>query len=96
MTQLDHKESLRHEAWPVFWIMSEFADAFETLAKVAPAVSMFGSARTRPNDPAYHRAVSCAAKLVETDSVVITAGGPEIAGHRLGGPRALAAQAQRP
>ena len=48
MTQLDHKESLRHEAWRVFRIMSEFVDAFETLAKVGPAVSMFGSARTLP------------------------------------------------
>ena len=56
MTQLGHKASLRHEAWPVFRIISEFADAFETLAKVGSAVNMFGSARTRPIDPDYHRA----------------------------------------
>ena len=81
MTQLDHKESLRHEAWPVFWIMSEFVDAFEMLAKVGPAVSMFGSARTRPNDPVYHTAVSCAAKLVEREFVVITGGSPSLTGR---------------
>ncbi len=96
MTQLDHKESLRHEAWRVFRIMSEFVDAFETLAKVGPEVSIFGSARTQPNDPAYHRAVSCAAKLVETDLVVITGGSPGSASHRLGRPRALAEQVPRP
>ena len=81
MTQLDRKESLRHEAWPVFRIMSEFVDAFETLAKVRPAVSMFGSARTRPNDPAYHRAVSCAAKRVEKDFAVITGGSLSLTGR---------------
>ncbi len=81
VTQLDHKESLRHEERRVFRIMREFVDAFETLAKVGPAVSMFGSARTRPNDPAYHRAVSCAAKLVETDFVVITDGRPSLTGR---------------
>ncbi len=81
VTQLDHKESFRHEAWPVFRIMSEFVDGFETLAKVAPAVSMFGSARTGPNGSDYHRAVSCAAKLVETDFVVITGGSPSLTGR---------------
>ncbi len=96
MTQLDHEASVRHEAWPVFRIMSEFVDAFETLATVAPAVSMFGCARTRPNDPVYHTAVSCAAKLVEREFVVITGGSPGSASHRLGRPRALAEQVPRP
>ncbi len=81
VTQLDHKESLRHEERRVFRIMREFVDAFETLAKVGPAVSMFGSARTRPNDPAYHRAVSCAAKRVEKNFAVITVGSPSLTGR---------------
>ncbi len=74
----DHKEALRHEAWRVFRIMSEFVEAFETLARVGPAVSVFGSARTRPENKYYRLAVDCGRKLVEKDFAVITGGGPGI------------------
>ena len=39
----DHKEALTHESWRVFRIMSEFVEAFETLTRIGPAVSVFGS-----------------------------------------------------
>ena len=73
-----HKDALRHESWRVLRIMSEFIDAFDTLARIGPAVSVFGSARTPPTDPWYTAAVECGAKLVQRGFAVITGGGPGI------------------
>lgn len=78
MTQRDHKDALRHESWRVLRIMSEFVEAFDTLSRIAPAVSVFGSARTLPDDKYYHLAVECGAKLAEKGFAVITGGGPGI------------------
>src|SRR5262245_59679137 len=74
----DHKDALRHESWRVFRIMSEFVEAFDTLARIGPAVTVFGSARTVPTDRYYQLAVECAAKLVSRGFAVITGGGPGI------------------
>ncbi len=76
--ELSTKELLRHESWRVFRIMSEFVEAIETLARVGPAVSVFGSARTPASDPFYLKAVECGRALVEKDFAVITGGGPGI------------------
>jgi uncharacterized protein (TIGR00730 family) len=76
--EFDHKEALRHESWRVFRIMSEFVDAIDTMARIAPAVSVFGSARTLPTNRYYQLAVECGRKLVEKDFAVITGGGPGI------------------
>jgi uncharacterized protein (TIGR00730 family) len=73
-----HKESLRHESWRVFRIMSEFVEAFDTLAWLGPAVTVFGSARTPPTDRYYQLAVKCGALLVNRGFAVITGGGPGI------------------
>lgn len=73
-----HKDSLRHESWRVFRIMSEFVESFETMAPIGPAVSVFGSARTPPEDRYYKLAEACGRKLVEKDFAVITGGGPGI------------------
>src|SRR5688572_3447847 len=74
----DLREALRDESWRVFRIMSEFVEAFDTLAKLGPAVSVFGSARTQHADKYYQLAVDCGAKLVQRDFAVITGGGPGI------------------
>ncbi len=74
----DHKDALRHESWRVFRIMSEFVESFDILARIGPAVSVFGSARTKPTDPYYQQAVECGAKLVKRNFAVITGGGPGI------------------
>ena len=71
-------ETLGQEAWRVFRIMSEFVEAFETLAAVGPAVSVFGSSRLAPGDPYYRMAVRLARELVEKDFAVMTGGGPGI------------------
>ncbi|MFH2067104.1 MAG: TIGR00730 family Rossman fold protein [Pseudomonadota bacterium] len=63
------------EAWRLFKIMGEFVDGIETLHDIGPAVSIFGSARTAPNDPSYKRAEKLAARLVKNKFAVITGGG---------------------
>lgn len=74
----NHKGSLQFESWRVFRIMSEFVEAFETLSRLGPAVSVFGSSRTPPADRYYRLAVECGGQLVKKDFAVITGGGPGI------------------
>lgn len=62
----------------MFRIMAEFVEGFETLSAVGPAVSIFGSARTPPDDPAYRVAMTLARRCVEERFAVITGGGPGI------------------
>ncbi|NBC10206.1 MAG: TIGR00730 family Rossman fold protein, partial [Planctomycetes bacterium] len=50
---------LARETWRLFRILSEFVDGFEVMSKVGPAVSVFGSARTQPDHPAYQQAMHC-------------------------------------
>ena len=58
--------------------MSEFVNGFEKMSKIGPCVSIFGSARTKPDDKYYELAVSVANKIVEHGYGVITGGGPGI------------------
>jgi uncharacterized protein (TIGR00730 family) len=67
-----------NESWRIFRIMAEFVDAIETLSRVKHAVSIFGSARTKRDDPCYHKAELLARRLVEKGFGVITGGGPGI------------------
>jgi len=66
------------DPWRIFRIMSEFVDGFEILAKYQPAVTIFGSARTKKNDPYYKLAVKTSSELVRSGFSVITGGGPGI------------------
>jgi len=66
------------DTWRVFRIMSEFVEGFERLSKVGPAVSIFGSARVRPDSPTYALAEDLARLLVEAGFAVITGGGPGV------------------
>ena len=63
------------DSWRMFRIMSEFVDGFEDLAEVTPAVSIFGSARVKPDDPSYRLAELLAGKLAQNGISVITGGG---------------------
>ncbi|MGZ4698836.1 MAG: LOG family protein [Oryzihumus sp.] len=67
---------LHADPWRVMRIQSEFVEGFGALAELGPAVSVFGSARTRPDDPAYALGVKVGRKLVEAGYAVITCGGP--------------------
>lgn len=66
------------DSWRIFRIMSEFVEGFETLGGLGKAVSIFGSARTDPEDPDYQAAEKLAQMLVKHDYAVITGGGPGI------------------
>src|SRR3989339_111104 len=66
------------EAWRVFGIMSEFVSATDRLAQIHPAVSIFGSARTRPDQPYYKLAEEIARMLSDAGFSVISGGGPGI------------------
>ncbi len=74
------------ESWRVFQILAEFVQGFELLPPLAPCVSLFGSARTRPDDPRYTLAMDIARRLSDAGFTVITGGGPGImeAGNRGG------------
>ena len=76
--RLASSRSAAEETWRVFRIMSEFVEGFETMSKVPPAVSVFGSARATPDDPYYRLAERLGAELVGQGFAVITGGGPGI------------------
>jgi uncharacterized protein (TIGR00730 family) len=64
------------DPWRVLRIQSEFVEGFGALAKLGPAVSVFGSARTRREEPEYELGVQVGAALVKAGYAVITGGGP--------------------
>ncbi|WP_181305087.1 TIGR00730 family Rossman fold protein [Rufibacter sp. XAAS-G3-1] len=66
------------DSWQIFKVMSEFVEGFEKMAKIGPCVSIFGSARTKADNPYYLMAEEIAAKLVRHGYGVITGGGPGI------------------
>ncbi len=65
-------------SWTMFKVMAEFVDGFETLNKIGPCISIFGSARTKPGTLYYDMAVKIANKLTEEGYGIITGGGPGI------------------
>src|SRR5260370_6020166 len=79
------------DSWVIFKVMSEFVEGFEKLAKIGPCVTIFGSARVKPNNPYYKIAEDIAEQLVQQGYGVITGGGPGImeagnrGAHRAGG-----------
>ena len=82
-TDLQHQYWLDYfnagDSWRLFRIMSEFVDGFDTLSGIkGPAVSFFGSARTKPEDPYYKLTMSIAGELSRQGYAIITGGGPGI------------------
>jgi uncharacterized protein (TIGR00730 family) len=71
-------EWLHTDPWRVLRIQSEFVEGFGALAELGPAISVFGSARTKRDEPAYALAESLGAKLVAEGFAVITGGGPGV------------------
>jgi uncharacterized protein (TIGR00730 family) len=66
------------ESWRLFRIISEFTEGFEELSDIGFAVTLFGSARTKPTDPYYQAAEEIAALLAEEGFAIISGGGPGI------------------
>jgi len=65
-------------SWQMFTIMAEFIEATEYLSEIRPAVSIYGSARLKPNSPYYKLAMQIARKLSDAGFAVISGGGPGI------------------
>ncbi len=65
-------------SWTMFKVIAEFVDGFETMNRMGPCVSIFGSARTKPDNEYYQLAVAAARELTEAGFGVITGGGPGI------------------
>ena len=66
------------DSWQIFKIMSEFVEGFETMSKIGPCVSVFGSARTKPDNKYYKQAEEIGYLLTQKGYGVITGGGPGI------------------
>ncbi len=64
------------DPWRVLRIQSEFVEGFGALAELGPAIGVFGSARTKPDDPYYAKAEELGRRLADAGFAVITGGGP--------------------
>ena len=65
-------------AWTMFKVIAELVDGFESLNRIGPCVSIFGSARTKSDAPYYQLTVKTAQRLTEAGYGIITGGGPGI------------------
>ena len=75
---LPHQQRFTEDPWRVFRIMAEFVESFDTLGRLGAAVTIFGSARTKADDPYYRSAQAIAKGLSEQGIAIITGGGPGI------------------
>ena len=74
----DWNEVKTNDSWAVFKIMSEFVEGYERMDRIGPCVSIFGSARTKPDNKYYQLAEEIAFQLTQNGYGVITGGGPGI------------------
>jgi uncharacterized protein (TIGR00730 family) len=82
--QRNWNEIKSNDSWSIFKIMGEFVQGFEALQRIGPCISIYGSARMKPDSPVYNDAREVARKLAERGYGVITGGGPGVmeAGNR--------------
>jgi uncharacterized protein (TIGR00730 family) len=76
--EASHSQRIHEDPWRVFKIMAEFVESFDTLSRLPPAVTIFGSARTQPGNLHHGMAEAIAAALARERFAVITGGGPGI------------------
>jgi uncharacterized protein (TIGR00730 family) len=76
--QKNWHEIKSEDSWRIFKIMAEFVEGFEKMARIGPCVSIFGSARTSPDNPYYKLAEEIAFQLTKKGFGIITGGGPGI------------------
>jgi len=97
----DPADFTRTDTWRVMRIMSEFIEGFDNLASVTKGVTIFGSARTSPEDPQYAAAEEVARLLAEKGFAIITGAGPGIMeaanrGAKLAGGRSIGCNIELP
>ena len=74
----DWNEVQTTDTWTIFKVMAEFVEGFSKLSRIGPCVSIFGSARTKPDNKYFKLAEDIAFKLTQQGYGVITGGGPGI------------------
>ncbi|MFZ9586317.1 MAG: TIGR00730 family Rossman fold protein [Crocinitomicaceae bacterium] len=72
----DWSELKSNDSWSIFKIMSEFVEGYDRMSKIGPCVSIFGSARTKEDNPYYLLGMEIAEKLASLGYGIITGGGP--------------------
>jgi uncharacterized protein (TIGR00730 family) len=97
----DPTDFTRQDTWRVMRIMSEFIEGFDELASVTKGVTIFGSARTHPEDPQYTAAEETARLLAEQGFAILTGAGPGIMeaanrGAKLAGGRSIGCNIELP
>lgn len=78
LKQKNWNEIKSNDSWAIFKIMSEFVNGYEKMGRIGPCVSIFGSARTKPEDKYYGLTEKIAYKISKAGYGVITGGGPGI------------------
>ena len=78
LKQKTWNEIRTNDSWAIFKIMAEFVNGYESMGRIGPCVSIFGSARTKPDNPNYLLAEKIAFKISKAGYGVITGGGPGI------------------
>ena len=78
LKQKTWNEIRTNDSWAIFKIMSEFVNGYETMARIGPCVTIFGSARIKPEHEYYQLAEKIAYKISKAGYGVITGGGPGI------------------
>lgn len=76
LQSFEELESIGRDSWRVLRIMGEFVEGFEEMSQIGIGVSIFGSARTTPDDPMYQKCTETARKIGEAGFSIITGGGP--------------------
>ena len=74
----DWSEIKTNDSWAIFKIMAEFVEGFEKMSKIGPCVSIFGSARTKPESKYFKIAIEISSQLANLGYGIITGGGPGI------------------
>ena len=97
----DPADFTRQDSWRVMRIMSEFIEGFDTLANVTKGVTIFGSARTHPDDPHYAAAQETARLLAKEGFTIMTGAGPGIMeaanrGAKMAGGRSIGCNIELP
>jgi uncharacterized protein (TIGR00730 family) len=71
-------ELQKEESWRMFRIIGEFVEGFDRLSGLGPSVSIYGSARIKPEDELYKQTQETARRLGESGFTIITGGGPGV------------------